>query len=81
MIFNFIFHIFYPVGISTNIPINMIIIPVIMAIIAFNLGPPGALIILVSLGTNNAIIPSMVISDPIIMKIVFASIIKIFILV
>jgi len=59
----------------------MNIMPIITAIIAFNLGPPGALIILVSPGIKNDDIPIIAVNNPTIMKTVFTNAITIIILV
>ncbi len=47
-------------------------IPTTIAIIAFNLGPPGALIHLTKLGLKNAPIPNNNTINPVIIRIVFA---------
>ena len=59
----------------------MNIMPIITAILAFNLGPPGTLIILASIGIKKVNIPIIVMINPIIMKTMFKDVIKIFILV
>jgi len=47
-------------------------IPTTIAIIAFNLGPPGALINLAKFGLKNAPIPNKSTINPVIIRIVFA---------
>jgi hypothetical protein len=46
--------------------------PGIIAIIAFSLGPPGALIILVRFGINIVRTPIKITIDPVTIRIVFA---------
>lgn len=54
-------------------PIMIIMIPAIIAIVAFNLGPPGALIHLAKFGFRKAAIPNKDAIAPQISKIVFTS--------